>query len=126
MAAQQQQPTATEEVTTPISSIDGKVVYDTNANKIGVVKQVGIDSTQSMVLVIIQNDGTEATIQWNSIRKIGEVVLLGDKQTPEESNAERQEESKKESEHAGKCNNCSFNNKEDAKFCEECGTKLHG
>ena len=37
---------------TSVSSIEGRPVYDENANKIGIAKQVGIDSTQSMVLVI--------------------------------------------------------------------------
>ncbi|KEQ55701.1 hypothetical protein AAA799N04_01918, partial [Marine Group I thaumarchaeote SCGC AAA799-N04] len=47
---------------TSVSSIEGRAVYDENANKIGIAKQVGIDSTQSMVLVITQNDGTEGSI----------------------------------------------------------------
>ncbi len=55
----------TVEVTQPgsaasVSSIEGRAVIDENANKVGIAKQVGIDaSTQSMVLVITKNDGTE-------------------------------------------------------------------
>jgi sporulation protein YlmC with PRC-barrel domain len=93
---------------TSISSIEGKIVYDEKANKIGIAKQVGIDSTQSMVLVITKNDSTEGSIQWNSIKKIGEVILLGN---PESSQP-------------GKCSNCGFVNKEGSKFCEDCGTKI--
>ena len=93
---------------TSISSIEGKAVYDENANKIGIAKQVGIDSTQSMVLVITKNDNTEGSIQWNSIKKVGEVILLGN---PESSQL-------------GKCSNCGFVNKEGSKFCEDCGTKI--
>ena len=93
---------------TSISSIEGKSVYDENANKIGIAKQVGIDSTQSMVLVITKNDNTEGSIQWNGIKKVGEVILLGD---PESSQP-------------GKCSNCGFVNKEGSKFCEDCGTKI--
>ncbi|MCJ8305908.1 MAG: zinc-ribbon domain-containing protein [Nitrosopumilus sp.] len=93
---------------TSISSIEGKVVYDEKANKIGIAKQVGIDSTQSMVLVITKNDNTEGSIQWNSIKKVGEVILLGN---PESSQP-------------GKCSNCGFVNKEGSKFCEDCGTKI--
>jgi len=62
-----------------------------------------------MVLVITKNDGTEGSIPWNSIKKIGEVVLLGN---PEENIQ------------PGKCVSCGFGNKEGSKFCEECGTKL--
>jgi len=94
---------------TSVTSIEGRVVYDENANKIGVAKQVGIDSTQSMVLVLTKNDGTEGSIPWNSIKKIGEVILLGNPEAATQP---------------GKCSNCGFGNKEGSKFCEECGTKL--
>ena len=94
---------------TSVTSIEGKVVFDESANKIGTAKQVGIDSTQSMVLVITKEDGTEGSIPWNSIKKIGEVVLLGNPQ---------------EVAQPGKCSNCGFGNKEGSKFCEECGNKI--
>ena len=42
-----------------VSSIEGLPIYDENAKKIGNAKQVGIDSNQSVVLLITQNDGTE-------------------------------------------------------------------
>ena len=94
---------------TSVSSIEGRVVYDENANKVGIAKQVGIDSTQSMVLVITQNDGIEGSIPWKNIKKVGEVILLGNLE---------------ESVPSGKCSNCGFSNKEGSKFCEECGTPL--
>lgn len=102
-----------ETVTTPspvtsVTSIEGRAVYDENANKIGIAKQVGIDSTQSMVLVITQNDDSEGSIPWKSIKKVGEVILLGN---PEDA---AQPE---------KCS-CGFVNKDGAKFCEECGTPV--
>ncbi|MDC0329997.1 zinc-ribbon domain-containing protein, partial [Nitrosopumilus sp.] len=85
---------------------------DENANKVGTAKQVGIDgNTQSMVLVITKNDGTEGSIPWSSIKKVGEVVLLG---KPEETVAVQ----------PGKCSECGFINKEGSKFCEECGSKM--
>jgi sporulation protein YlmC with PRC-barrel domain len=93
---------------TSITSIEGKTVYDENANSVGTAKQVGIDSTQSMVIVITKKDGTEGSVAWNSIKKIGEVILLG---KPEETKP-------------GKCSNCGFANKEGSKFCEECGSKI--
>ena len=73
---------STQSVTQPgpataVSSIEGLAVYDENAKKIGKAKQVGIDSNQSVVLLVIKNDGTEGSIPWNSIRKVGEVILLG-------------------------------------------------
>ena len=96
---------------TSISSIEGRAVYDESANKVGTAKQVGIDgNTQSMVLVVVKNDGTEGSIPWASIKKVGEVILLG---KPEEDTVQ-----------PGKCSECEFVNKEGSKFCEECGTKI--
>ena len=94
---------------TAVSSIEGLEVYDENAKKIGKAKQVGIDSNQSVVLLVIKNDGTEGSIPWNSIRKVGEVILLGSPTVAAQ---------------LGKCANCGFSNKEGSKFCEECGSKL--
>ena len=94
---------------TSVSSIEGRTVFDENANKIGIAKQVGIDSTQSMVLVLTKNDGTEGSIPWSNIKKVGEVILLGNPEAAAQP---------------GKCSNCGFGNKEGSKFCEECGTKL--
>ena len=94
---------------TSVTSIEGKYVFDENANKLGTAKQVGIDSTQAMVLVIAKEDGTEGSIPWNSIKKIGEVVLLGNPEVAIQS---------------GKCSNCGFVNKEGSKFCEDCGNKI--
>ena len=94
---------------TAVSSIEGLAVYDENAKKIGKAKQVGIDSNQSVVLLVIKNDGTEGSIPWNSIRKVGEVILLGSPVAAAQP---------------GKCANCGFSNKEGSKFCEECGSKL--
>jgi len=104
------EPTATQPgPATSVTSIEGKPVFDENANKLGTAKQVGIDSTQSMVLVISKEDGTEGSIPWNSIKKIGEVVLLGNPEVATQS---------------GKCSNCGFANKEGSKFCEDCGNKI--
>ena len=104
------EPTATQPSSaTSVTSIEGKYVFDENANKLGTAKQVGIDSTQAMVLVIAKEDGTEGSIPWNSIKKIGEVVLLGNPEVVIQS---------------GKCSNCGFVNKEGSKFCEDCGNKI--
>lgn len=94
-----------------ISSLEGLAVYDENAKKIGTAKQVGIDSNQAMVLTITKNDGGEGSVPWNSIRKVGEVILLGNEPSPKVIQP-------------GKCPSCGFVNNEASKFCEECGTKL--
>ena len=99
----------------PISPIEGRMVYDENANKIGIARQVGIDSVQLMVLAITKNDGTEASIPWDRIKKVGEVILLGNPDKDGSCQSDPQ---------PGKCSSCGFTNKEDSKFCEECGTKI--
>ena len=91
------------------SSIAGLAVYDLEARRVGVVKEMGIQPDQSsVVLVITKNDGTEVTIKWDEIRKVGEIVLLGS--SLGENNL--------------KCPKCSYANSQGSKFCESCGNKL--
>lgn len=101
--------------TTPMDStfrtISGMMVIDENAKRIGTAKQVGIDSSQKVILVITNNEGSDVSVPWNDVRKIGEVILLG---SSREMNVSR----------SGNCPNCNFNNKSGSKFCEQCGGKL--
>ena len=91
------------------SSISGLGVYDTEAKRVGVVKEMGIQPDQSnIVLVVTKNDGTDVTIKWDEIRKIGEIVLLGGSL----------------GENSLKCIKCSYTNSQGSKFCESCGNKL--
>ena len=101
-----------------IASIEGRAVYDENASRVGTAKHVGIDSAQSMVLVITGNDGAEGVIAWSRIKKIGEIILLGG--GPEAAGAEAEATPQPE----GRCPSCGFSNKVGSKFCEECGAKL--
>ncbi len=109
VAEAQPEPAATQSSSSSIETIEGRSVYDENANRIGVVRRIGIDSTQSMILVITKNDGTDIHVSWNSVKKIGEIILLGKSQPDAQS---------------GKCAGCGFANKDGAKFCEECGAKI--
>lgn len=84
-------------------------VYDTNAKKVGVAKQVGINSAHQVVLIVTKNDGSDQTIEWTKIKKIGEIILLGDGS---------------QSESSGLTCKCGFENKAGSKFCESCGNKL--
>lgn len=94
------------------SSITGMSVYDGNAKKVGVAKQVGINSSHQVVLVITKSDGSDQTIDWSKISKIGEIILLGDGS-----------QSGQASSGLG-CSKCGFENKAGSKFCESCGNKL--
>ncbi|MEJ2260690.1 MAG: zinc-ribbon domain-containing protein, partial [Nitrosopumilaceae archaeon] len=53
----------------------------------------------------------EGSVPWNSIGKVGDVILLGNVSVPKVDEP-------------GKCTSCGFVNNEGSKFCEECGTKL--
>ncbi|WP_268543602.1 PRC-barrel domain-containing protein [Candidatus Nitrosotenuis cloacae] len=94
-----------------VNSIVGMIVYDTNAKRVGIAKQVGVDTSHQVVLIVAGNDGRDVTIPWNNIKKIGEIVLLGD--GPQSGQASQ-----------AKCVSCGFENKQGSKFCESCGTKI--
>ena len=90
-----------------INSINGIAVYDYEARKVGIIKQVGIQTGQpGVVLIVTKNDGSDVAIKWDEIKKIGEIVLLG--------NAES----------STKCITCGYVNNPDSKFCESCGKKI--
>ena len=94
---------------TTFNSITGISVYDSEARKIGIVKQVGIQTGQAgVVLIVTKNDGSDVAIKWDEIKKIGEIVLLG----------------KTESGSSTKCGGCGYVNNPDSKFCESCGKKM--
>jgi len=53
-------------------------VFDENAKQIGIAKQVGVDSNNQVILVVSDNEGNDVSINWNRIKKVGEIILLGD------------------------------------------------
>jgi len=100
-----------------VTSIVGMSVFNEDGVKVGTAKQVGIDNTQSIVLVVTRNDGSELAIPWTQIKKVGEIVLLGDQSGSQtQPNAIPQASSG--------CTNCGFANKAWSKFCEQCGNKI--
>ena len=103
-----------QQASSSFNAIVGMTVYDENAKKIGTVKQVGVDATQNVVLIITKNDGSEISVKWNQIKKIGEVILLGEGQSGTIGITES----------ASKCSSCGFNNKPDSKFCQSCGSRV--
>lgn len=90
------------------NSIIGMAVYDSNAKRAGVAKQVGINSSSQVVLVITKNDGQDQSIEWSKIKKIGEIILLGDDALTG----------------GARCTKCGLDNKAGSKFCESCGNKI--
>ena len=108
----------TNPVDSTFRSIMGMEVFDENAKKIGIAKQVGVDSTQTLVLVISDKEGNDVSVNWDRIGTVGEVIFLGknDKTVAQVSAVKVGE--------GARCNNCNFDNKPDSKFCEMCGTQL--
>ena len=103
---------------TPIDStfnaISGMSVFDENAKQIGVAKQVGVDSNNQVILVVSDNDGSDISINWSRIKKVGEIILLGDSLATMSVSAQQ----------GLRCPSCNFDNKPDSKFCETCGIKI--
>ena len=109
---------ATPETSQPDSTfnaISGMSVFDEDAKQIGVAKQVGVNSNNQMILVISDNEGNDATINWERIKKVGEIILLGDSSATTTNVSAQQ---------GLRCPSCNFDNKPDSKFCESCGTKI--
>lgn len=90
------------------NSVIGLSVYDSEARRVGVVKEIGIQPGQSgIILAITKTDGTTAIVKWEEIRKVGEIVLLGGEVSSE-----------------FRCSKCGSTNSTSSKFCETCGNKL--
>ena len=103
------------QIDSTFNAISGMSVFDENAKQIGTAKQVGVDSNNQVILVISDNDGNDISINWNRIKKVGEIILLGDSSTATASTPTQQ---------GLRCPSCNFDNKPDSKFCESCGTKI--
>lgn len=108
----------TNPVDSTFRSIMGMDVFDENAKKIGIAKQVGVNSTQTLVLVISDKEGNDVSVNWDRIGTVGEVIFLGknDKNTSQISTTNVGE--------GARCPDCNFDNKPDSKFCEMCGTQI--
>lgn len=94
-----------------VTPIQGMTVFDEDAKKLGTARQVGVDPNRTLVLIITQDDGTDVSVPWSRVRRVGEVIFLGDPEAPSTTET-------------GKCPKCGFVNKADSKFCEECGNGL--
>ena len=107
--------TQSEPIASTFSAISGMSVFGENAKQIGIAKQVGVDSNNQVILVVSDNEGNDVSINWNRIKKVGEIILLGDSSITT-TNASAQQ--------GLRCPSCNFDNNPDSKFCESCGTKI--
>jgi len=105
--------TQSEPIASTFSAISGMSVFDENAKQIGIAKQVGVDSNNQVILVVSDNEGNDISVNWQKIKKVGEIILLGDSST---TPAPTQQ--------GLRCPSCNFDNKSNSKFCQSCGTKI--
>ena len=73
------------------------------------------DLNNHVILVVSDNEGNDVSINWNKIKKVGEIILLGDSSITT-TNASAQQ--------GLRCPSCNFDNNPNSKFCESCGTKI--
>ena len=107
--------TQSEPIASTFSAISGMSVFGENAKQIGIAKQVGVDSNNQVILVVSDNEGKDVSINWQKIKKVGEIILLGDS-TATPSDASTQQ--------GLRCPSCNFDNKSNSKFCQSCGAKI--
>jgi len=104
----------TKQVDSTFNEISGMSVFDENAKQIGIAKQVGVDSNNQVILIISDNEGNDVSINWERIKKVGEIILLGGSPATMSVSAQQ----------GLRCPSCNFDNKPNSKFCESCGTKI--
>ncbi|MFQ5969380.1 MAG: PRC-barrel domain-containing protein [Nitrososphaerales archaeon] len=99
-----------------IRKLIGMSVYDSDAMLVGTVKEIGLrDNRSKIVMAISTTEQSEMEVLWDQIARIGDVVLLKISTGVKTSLGINS---------ANKCNKCEFENKQDSKFCEQCGNKL--
>jgi sporulation protein YlmC with PRC-barrel domain len=91
-----------------IESLVGMSAYDGEAMLMGRIQEIGLRRSAGDARITLKVGDKE--IPWNSISKIGDIVLV------------RQQDQKTSA--GGKCPSCGFQNESDSVFCGECGTNL--
>ncbi len=107
-----------------ISPIQGLVVYDDSACKVGTIADVGVSGSLSLVLLVESDDGTRQIIPWSQVRRVGEIVILNNSTAEPTLKTTSELEPTSEPLEPGTCPECNTSNSDDAKFCESCGTDL--
>ena len=110
----------------PIHSLIEMPAYDSEAMLLGNIKEIGLRRLKNGrvdVSIIVNNqlrnkEVKSSEILWSKISKIGDIVLINENQTSEESDPHDG------SMPLGKCKSCGYTNDDGSKYCEECGSKL--
>ena len=135
-----------EEGFIPIETLVGMPAYDSDALLVGNVQEIGLHKSERGTVRISlritkahdgasgNNNGrlsgnyidpsfTRSTeVLWDSISKIGDIILLSSETKDLEKKSDTSDFSSANS--SGRCPSCNYRNEDDAIFCESCGTKL--
>ncbi len=110
-----------------IESLLGMPAYDCDAMLVGNIREIGLRrSTRGKMEINFKvskvqktNESEPVEVSWNSISKIGDIILLGETtdqiQSQDNTGAEKVR---------GRCPHCSFVNETDAVYCADCGKKI--
>lgn len=110
-----------------IESLLGMPAYDCDAMLVGSIKEIGLRrSTRGKMEINFKvskdqktSDNEPVEVSWNSISKIGDIILLGE--TTDEIQSQDNTGAQKV---RGKCPSCSYVNEADAVYCADCGKKI--
>jgi sporulation protein YlmC with PRC-barrel domain len=93
----------------PMQSVVGMSAYDSEAMLMGKIEEVGLKRSGGNARITLKVGGKE--ISWDSISKIGDIILVGPVGEPKAAGG-------------GKCPSCGYQNEAGSAFCAECGTKF--
>ena len=110
-----------------METLIGMPAYDGDAMLVGNIKEIGLRRSSRGKMDInlkVSNDQTPdndevVEIPWNTISKIGDIILLA--QTTDEI---RSKDSRESGATLRKCTSCGFENEADSIYCADCGKKV--
>jgi sporulation protein YlmC with PRC-barrel domain len=114
----------------PIEKILGLSTYNSNAQLIGKVSEIGlrkISEGKVQFSFKISNNLKEEIIEvaWNDIDKIGDIVILHESfDKGPKSYEDKNNTGNRINQNYKICMNCNYQNDSEAIFCEECGRKI--
>lgn len=110
-----------------METLIGMPAYDGDAMLVGYIKEIGLRSSSrgkmDINLKVSKNQMSDndevAEIPWNTISKIGDIILLA--QTTDEIQSK---DSRESGATLRKCTSCGFENEADSIYCADCGKKV--
>src|SRR5919107_815093 len=114
----------------PIEKIIGMPTYNNNAQLVGKISEIGLRKTSNgkvqFGFKITNPDNRIIEVEWDSIDKIGDIVILHEKgiDYDTQSNKEKADINRTPEQSHKICVHCNHKNDIESLFCEECGKKI--